>query len=311
MPIASRYLATVRRATGMPSPESSSAMRPSLKGASGSSSLTSLRILARMAVEEVPEPSAPLDLAGEEIAQLEHAARRVHVLAGGDARDGGLVHVDRFGDVLEDHRPHVLIALLEKGGLALDDRAGDLDQRLVADLEALEQPARLLQLRAHARVAGVAADEAGVALIEAHARQGRGVELDAPAVLGATHEHIGHHVLGAAGADGRTGARVAGAHQRQRTGEFLLRGTQFAAQQGEFALGDEFQVMARDLDGGGVAGGGRIQLPQLQLDALADRARTDPGGSSACTMRSTRADFSGSSTRAPGAGSGRSPRAIR
>src|SRR5215469_4552180 len=59
MPIASRYLATVRRATGMPSAESSSAMRPSLSGASGSSSLTSLRILARMAVDEVPEPSAP------------------------------------------------------------------------------------------------------------------------------------------------------------------------------------------------------------------------------------------------------------
>src|SRR6185312_4440927 len=59
MPIASRYFATVRRATGMPSPDSSSAMRPSLNGLSLSSSLTSLRILARMAVEEVPDPSAP------------------------------------------------------------------------------------------------------------------------------------------------------------------------------------------------------------------------------------------------------------
>src|SRR5437762_10984730 len=36
MLIASRYLAIVRRATGMPSAERSSAMRPSLKGASGS-----------------------------------------------------------------------------------------------------------------------------------------------------------------------------------------------------------------------------------------------------------------------------------
>ncbi len=59
MPIASRYLATVRRATGMPSAESSSAMRPSLSGSCGSSSLTSFLILARIAVEEVPEPSAP------------------------------------------------------------------------------------------------------------------------------------------------------------------------------------------------------------------------------------------------------------
>src|ERR1700678_1035203 len=58
-PIVSRYLATVRRATGMPSPERISASRLSLKGLAGSSSRMSLRILARIAVEEVPEPSAP------------------------------------------------------------------------------------------------------------------------------------------------------------------------------------------------------------------------------------------------------------
>src|SRR5256885_522153 len=109
------------------------------------------------------------DLAREEVAQLEDPARCVHVLAGGDARNRRLVHRDRFGDVLEDHRPHVLLALLEERRLALDDGAGDFHEGFVADLQALEQPARLLQLRAHARVAGVAPDEAGVALIEPHA----------------------------------------------------------------------------------------------------------------------------------------------
>src|SRR6185436_8975372 len=59
MPIASRYLATVRRATGMPSPESSSAIRPSDRGVSTFSSLASFLILARIAVEDVPDPSAP------------------------------------------------------------------------------------------------------------------------------------------------------------------------------------------------------------------------------------------------------------
>src|ERR1700730_3822604 len=59
MPMASRYFATVRRATGMPSPDRSSAIRPSLRGLSASSSLTSFLILARMAVDEVPDPSAP------------------------------------------------------------------------------------------------------------------------------------------------------------------------------------------------------------------------------------------------------------
>src|SRR5262245_30557148 len=57
-PSASRYLATVRRATAMPSPDSSSAMRLSDNGLLVSSSLMSLRILARTAVDDAPPPSA-------------------------------------------------------------------------------------------------------------------------------------------------------------------------------------------------------------------------------------------------------------
>src|SRR5205807_8702359 len=87
-----------------------------------------------------------------------------------------------------------------------DDRAGDLHEGFVADLEALQEPARLLQLCAHGGVARVAPDEAGVTLVEAHARQRRRVDLDPPAVLGAAHEHIGHHVFGGPGA--HDGARV-------------------------------------------------------------------------------------------------------
>src|SRR5690606_35611054 len=59
MPIDSRYFATVRRATGIPSSERIPAMRLSESGAPGGSSRISLRILARMAVDDVPEPSAP------------------------------------------------------------------------------------------------------------------------------------------------------------------------------------------------------------------------------------------------------------
>src|SRR6185436_3314212 len=57
-PRASRYLATVRRATAMPSPDRSSAMRLSDSGLPGSSSLMSFLILARTAVDEAPPPSA-------------------------------------------------------------------------------------------------------------------------------------------------------------------------------------------------------------------------------------------------------------
>src|SRR5260221_278588 len=55
-PMDSRYFATVRRATGMPSADSSSAMRLSLRGLRAASSRISFLILARIAVEEVPAP---------------------------------------------------------------------------------------------------------------------------------------------------------------------------------------------------------------------------------------------------------------
>src|SRR3569833_3997022 len=108
---------------------------------------------------------SPLDLAGKEIAELEHPPRGVHVLARGHARDGRLVHAHGCGNVLQDHRPHVLVPMLEERLLPLDDRAGDLDEGLMADLEALQKPARLLQLRPHGGVARVAPDEARVTII--------------------------------------------------------------------------------------------------------------------------------------------------
>src|SRR5579864_2322140 len=158
------------------------------------------------------------DLAREEITQLEHATGSVHVLARSDARDGGFVHADGFGDVLEDHRPHVLIAMFQERLLTLDDRAGDLDQGLVANFQALQQPARLLQLRAHGRVAGIAPDQTGITAVQTHAWQGGRVDLHGPAVLGAPHEHIRYDIFCRALADRRSGPGVTGAYQRQRVG---------------------------------------------------------------------------------------------
>ena len=108
------------------------------------------------------------------------------------------VHLHGLGDVLEDHRSHVLIAMLEECGLPLDDGARNLHERLVADLEALQQPTRLLQLRTHARVTCVAPDQARIAVVQAHARQRGGVDLDAPAVIRAAHEDIGDARISAA-----------------------------------------------------------------------------------------------------------------
>src|SRR6185437_6918598 len=193
-------------------------------------------------------PIGALDVAGEEIAQLEHAARGVHVLARGDTGNGRFVHADRLGDVLEDHRPHVLLAVLEEGGLPLDDGAGDLDQRLVPDLKALQQPARFLQLGAHGGMAGIAPDEARVALVEAHSGQGGRVDFHGPAVLGAPHEYIRHHVFGRARADRGAGPGMTGAYERQGAGEVLVADPKLPLDDGELAAGDALQVVTSNLD---------------------------------------------------------------
>ncbi len=43
----------------------------------------------------------------------------------------------------------MLVAVFQERLLALDDRAGDLDERLVADFQALQQPAGFLKLGSH------------------------------------------------------------------------------------------------------------------------------------------------------------------
>ena len=113
-------------------------MRLSDSGLPGSSSLISLRILARTAVEEAPPPSAASTWLEKKYLSS-NTPRGVCMY---------LLEVTRemvdscmsmaCGDVLEDHRPHALLAMLEEGGLALDDAARHFHQRLVADFQALD-----------------------------------------------------------------------------------------------------------------------------------------------------------------------------
>ena len=51
-----------------------------------------------------------------------------------------------LGDIPQNQRLYVLVALLQKFPLTLDDAGGHLEQGLVAILQALEKPARLLQM---------------------------------------------------------------------------------------------------------------------------------------------------------------------
>ncbi len=56
------------------------------------------------------------------------------------------MHADFFRDIAQHHRFHRLIAMLQEFGLTGDNTRCNLEQRLVANLEAAYQPARFLQL---------------------------------------------------------------------------------------------------------------------------------------------------------------------
>ena len=99
----SRYFATVRRAMRRPVCCRSSAILWSDSGSVLSSSSISVRILSLATVPRRPRPR-PCQAAREEELELEHAARRLHVLVAGHAADGRLVHVDLARDLLQRER---------------------------------------------------------------------------------------------------------------------------------------------------------------------------------------------------------------
>ena len=183
MRIASRYLATVRRAMSMPSPFSFSTILSSDRTSAGASASISCLMRWRTASEECASPSpADCDRGGEEILELEDAARRRHVLVRGDAGDRRFVHRDRIGDGLQVERPQVLDAMGEEPVLLAHDLLGHAQDGAGALVEALHQPVGGLQALEQVALVLVGARRLGheriVAAIDQHARQGVAVELD-------------------------------------------------------------------------------------------------------------------------------------
>ena len=85
----------------------------------------------------------------EEVLELEDALRRVHVLGGGDAADGRLVHADVLGDVAQDERLQVRDALVEEVALELHDALRHFMNRALPLLNRAEQPLRRAHLLLH------------------------------------------------------------------------------------------------------------------------------------------------------------------
>ena len=223
--MASRYLATVRRAMSTPASFRISTMRSS----------DSTSPLAALGVDQLADlvahafgrmglaAGAGGDRGGEEELHLEHAARRGQVLVRGHPADGGLVHADGVGHGLQVQRPQVLDAEGEEAVLLAHDLAGHLQDGLGALVEALHQPVGRgqavgdegLLLRRCARRRRPGRGSAGRPAAAA------GCRCSAPPARGRprsfAHEHVGHHRWRRLAAEGRAGP----GRQRPQLGDHL------------------------------------------------------------------------------------------
>lgn len=117
------------------------------------------------------------------MSEFEDASRRMHVLVGSDTGNSRFVHFYLFCDIPKDHRTHSFVTVFEKVSLVFDDTLRYFKQRIVADLQAANQPARLLQLQSQRGVIVVAADEAGISLIDPESGRIRRIDINDPPVV--------------------------------------------------------------------------------------------------------------------------------
>ncbi|MNV15910.1 hypothetical protein D3C71_1066550 [compost metagenome] len=172
-----------------------------------------------------------------------------------------------------------LFAELQERGLLVEQAAHHPQQGLAAGLQALEQPACLLQVGAH--VAGVglaaAADQLLVAAVDDHSGPGMPGQGRAPDAVLAPDHAVGHHVAVVGQlADLGARARVQRTQQLHRGFHFRQRLAQFVGQAGHAAARQALQRTVGNAPGQGQAGGVRRQHVQLQLQAFTQGARADP-----------------------------------
>ena len=191
------------------------------------------------------------------------------------------MHADDFGDVVQHQRLHRLGAVREEGTLPVDDGARHFEQGLVAADQALDEPARLLQLVLQVFVVGrggAAADELLVLVVDAEARRGAGCQIGAPYAADLLDRDIRRDVTGMARCDAAAGARVEVLDELDGLLQFLGRKPGGAFELFEIAVGQQGQVF-----GGGDpacvvevrrAGG---EYAHLQQQALAQVARGHAG----------------------------------
>ena len=152
------------------------------------------------------------------------------------------MHADGVGDDAQVQRPQMLHAVGQKGVLLAHDLGRNFQDRAGALIEGTGQPRRRLKtfgeeilflfgfcrLR-HARV---------IALIDEHARQRIGIELDIPRPVGCgPHEYVGNDRLHHPAAEGEPGLRVEAADLGDHVGQIFFIDGGDALQDAEIAFG--------------------------------------------------------------------------
>ena len=107
------------------------------------------------------------------------------------------MHAHGFRDVMQHERLHGFRAVVEEGALAVHDRARDLEQRLVSGIQALDEPARLLELVLQVTVVGAripAVDHLFVMTIDTQIRGDVRIEIGAPHAADFLDDDVGDDI---------------------------------------------------------------------------------------------------------------------
>ncbi|MNI29299.1 hypothetical protein D3C73_831140 [compost metagenome] len=182
---------------------------------------------------------------------------------------------------MQDQRLHGFVAVLQKAALMLDDLGGNLHQGFIAALQALDEPAGLLQLIAHEGIVGAgvgAAHETGVLGIDPQPWHRLLIELHQPALVVLAHDDVRNDVLGFGGLDLRARARVEALDQLDDLAQLIFLELHATHQLAVVAAAKQVDVIGDQALGLGQPRGLGRQLAQLQQQAFAQVAGADAGG---------------------------------
>ena len=162
------------------------------------------------------------------------------------------MHLDGLGDIRQHHRFHILFTLLKERLLLFDNTAAYAEQRIISALQTFDQPSRFLQIATNVLIIGVvthAGAHGGILLVDLQARDAVRVQFNDPAVIVFSDQHIRDDVLGFAGLNGLTGARIEGLNQIDRLFQHLFFQARDAHQAAEIVIGQKIQMVADDQAG--------------------------------------------------------------